>query len=151
VFEREFIRQSCLIKMAFELLVWYCKPVENGVWTRTVQNAFGAYTPCAVDSLVISVSHLLILGLCIYRIWLIKKDFIVKRFRLRSNIYNYVLGVLAAYSVAEPLCRLIIFMGVSVLNLDGQTQLAPFELSYDSDSDHCVTCFYHLISFINVI
>ncbi|WJX78701.1 hypothetical protein P8452_61892 [Trifolium repens] len=49
-----------------------------------------------------------------------------KRFRLRSNIYNYVLGILAAYSVAEPLYRLI--MGVSILNLDGQTQLAPFEI-----------------------
>ncbi|GAU35883.1 hypothetical protein TSUD_383750 [Trifolium subterraneum] len=112
--------------MAFDPLVWYCKPVENGVWTRTVQNAFGAYTPCAVDSLVIGISHLVILGLCIYRIWLIKKDFTVKRFRLRSNIYNYVLGILAAYSVAEPLYRLI--MGVSILNLDGQTQLAPFEI-----------------------
>jgi hypothetical protein len=117
--------------MAFDPFVWYCKPVENGVWTRTVQNAFGAYTPCAVDSLVIGISHLVILGLCIYRIWLIKKDFTVKRFRLRSNIYNYVLGILAAYSVAEPLYRLI--MGVSILNLDGQTQLAPFEVSYDSD------------------
>ncbi|KEH36697.1 multidrug resistance protein ABC transporter family protein [Medicago truncatula] len=113
--------------MAFDPLVWYCQPVENGVWTRTVQNAFGAYTPCAVDSLVIGISHLVILGLCIYRIWLIQKDFSVKRFRLRSNVYNYVLGVLAAYCVAEPLYRLI--MGVSVLNLDGQSQLAPFEIT----------------------
>lgn len=128
VFELElFLHQSSLIKMAFDPLVWYCQPVENGVWTRTVQNAFGAYTPCAVDSLVIGISHLVILGLCIYRIWLIQKDFSVKRFRLRSNVYNYVLGVLAAYCVAEPLYRLI--MGVSVLNLDGQSQLAPFEIT----------------------
>lgn len=128
VFELElFLHQSSLIKMAFDPLVWYCQPVENGVWTRTVQNAFGAYTPCAVDSLVIGISHLVILGLCIYRIWLIQKDFSLKRFRLRSNVYNYVLGVLAAYCVAEPLYRLI--MGVSVLNLDGQSQLAPFEIT----------------------
>ncbi|CAL5183715.1 unnamed protein product [Lathyrus oleraceus] len=113
--------------MAFKPAVWYCRPVENGVWTRTVQNAFGAYTPCAVNNLVIGISHLVILGLCIYRIWLIKKDSKVKRFCLRSNIYNYVLGILAAYSVAEPLYRLI--MGVSVLNLDGQSQLAPFEIT----------------------
>ncbi|KAJ1414206.1 P-loop containing nucleoside triphosphate hydrolase [Sesbania bispinosa] len=112
--------------MAFEPLVWYCRPVANGVWTKAVQNAFGAYTPCATDSLVISVSHLILLGLCIYRIWLITKDFKVKRFRLNSNLYNYVLGVLAAYCVAEPLYRLI--MGISVLNLDGQTGLAPFEI-----------------------
>lgn len=125
--------------MAFEPLEWYCRPVSNGVWTKAVENSFGAYTPCAIDSLVISISYLILLGLCIYRIWLINKDFKVKRFRLRSNIYNYVLGLLALYCVAEPLYRLI--MGVSVLNLDGQTQFAPFEVSYDFDcspslSDH---------------
>ncbi|KAL9321009.1 hypothetical protein ACSQ67_012848 [Phaseolus vulgaris] len=112
--------------MAFEPLDWYCRPVANGVWTKAVEYSFGAYTPCAVDSVVISISYLILLGLCIYRIWLIYKDFKVKRFRLRSNIYNYLLGLLALYCVAEPLYRLI--MGVSVLNLDGQTQLAPFEM-----------------------
>ncbi|XP_029130585.1 ABC transporter C family member 2 isoform X2 [Cajanus cajan] len=113
--------------MGFEPLVWYCRPVANGAWSKAVENAFGVYTPCAVDSLVISVSHLVLLGLCIYRIWLIQKDFKVKRFCLRSNLYNYMLGLLALYCVAEPLYRLI--MGVSLLNLDGQTQLAPFEIT----------------------
>ncbi|KAL1335647.1 hypothetical protein HN51_030120 [Arachis hypogaea] len=113
--------------MAFEPLDWYCQPVANGVWTTTVDNAFGAYTPCAVDSLVISVSHLVLLGLCVYRIWLIKKDFKAKRFCLRSKLYNYLLGLLALYCVAEPLYRLI--AGLSILNLDGQTQLAPFEIT----------------------
>lgn len=112
--------------MAFEPLDWYCQPVAHGVWTTAVQNAFGAYTPCAVDSLVVSISHLVLLGLCIYRIWLITKDLKVKRFCLRSKLYNYILGLLAAYCVAEPLFRLI--MGISVLNLDGQTHLAPFEV-----------------------
>lgn len=116
------------VNMAFGPLDWYCRPVANGLWTRTVQNAFGAYTPCAVDSLVISVSHLILLGLCVYRIWLIKTDFKAKRLCLRSNLYNYFLGLLAAYCVAEPLYRLI--MGISVLNIDGQTSLAPFEVSY---------------------
>ncbi|KAL5577346.1 hypothetical protein UlMin_019045 [Ulmus minor] len=112
--------------MAFAPLVWYCRPVGNGVWARAVENALGAYTPCAVDSLVISFSHLVLLGLCFYRIWLIKKDPKVHRFRLRSNLYNYVLGLLAAYSTAEPLFRLI--MGYSVLNLDGLPGLPPFEI-----------------------
>ncbi|GLT68246.1 hypothetical protein SLA2020_404960 [Shorea laevis] len=58
-------------------------------------------------------------------VWRIKKDFNVKRFCLRSKFYNYVLGLLAAYCTAEPLFRLI--MGISVLNLDGQTGVAPFE------------------------
>ncbi|KAG6642050.1 ABC transporter C family member 2-like [Carya illinoinensis] len=111
--------------MAFEPLVWYCRPVKNGVWARAVENAFGQYTPCAVDSLVVCISHLVVLGLCCYRVWRIKKDFKVQRFCLRSKFYNYVLGLLAAYCTAEPLFRL--FMGISVLNLDGQTGLAPFE------------------------
>ncbi|POO04135.1 hypothetical protein TorRG33x02_004390 [Trema orientale] len=112
--------------MAFEPLVWYCRPLANGVWTKAVENAFGAYTPCAVDSLVVAFSHLVLLGLCFYRIWRIKKDLKVQRFCLRSKLYNYVLALLAAYSTAEPLFRLI--MGISVLNLDGLPGLAPFEM-----------------------
>ncbi|XP_060675528.1 ABC transporter C family member 2-like isoform X1 [Ziziphus jujuba] len=112
--------------MGFGPLVWYCRPVANGVWEKAVENALGAYTPCAVDSLVVSVSHLIILGLCFYRIWRIKKDFKAQRFRLRSKLYNYMLGLLAAYCTAEPLFRLI--MGISVLSLDGQTGLAPFKM-----------------------
>ncbi|XP_023004008.1 ABC transporter C family member 2-like [Cucurbita maxima] len=112
--------------MAFEPFVWYCRPVAGGVWTKAVENALGAYTPCAIDSVVIVISHLVILGLCINRIWLIKKDFKAQRFCLKSKIYNYVLCLLAAYCVFEPLYRLI--RGISVLNLDGQGALAPFEV-----------------------
>ncbi|CAM8996206.1 unnamed protein product [Rhodiola kirilowii] len=112
--------------MAFDPLDWYCRPVSNGVWARAVENAFGNYTPCVTDNLVIGISHLVLFGLCLYRIWLIKKNFKVQRFRLRSNVYNYILGVLAAYCTAEPLFRLV--MGISVLNLDGQLGLAPYEV-----------------------
>ncbi|GMP73739.1 hypothetical protein CsSME_00031406 [Camellia sinensis var. sinensis] len=113
--------------MGFEPLVWYCRPVANGVWAKVVENAFGAYTPCATDTLVVSISNLVLMGLCLYRIWLTKKDFTVQRFRLRSNYYNYMLVLLAAYCTAEPLFRLV--MGISALNLDGQTGgLAPFEM-----------------------
>ncbi|XP_062116948.1 ABC transporter C family member 2-like isoform X2 [Humulus lupulus] len=112
--------------MAFGPLVWYCRPMKNGFWTKAVENAFGAYTPCGVDSLVVVVSHLVLLGLCLYRIWRIKKNVTVQRFCLRSNLYNYALPCLAAYSAAEPLFRFI--MGFSVLNLDGLPGLAPFEI-----------------------
>ncbi|KAH9796220.1 ABC transporter C family member 2 [Citrus sinensis] len=115
--------------MAFKPLDWYCRPVANGVWTKVVDNAFGAYTPCATDSLVVSVSHLILMGLCFYRIWLIKKDFKVQRFCLKSKLYNYMLGFLAAYCTAEPLFQLI--MGISALDLDGQSGLAPFEVWSD--------------------
>ncbi|XP_062111732.1 ABC transporter C family member 2-like isoform X2 [Humulus lupulus] len=112
--------------MAFGPLVWYCCPAENGFWSKAVENAFGAYTPCGVDSLVVAVSHLVLLGLCFYRIWRIKKDVTVQWFCFRSNLYNYALACLATYSAVEPLFRLI--MGFSMLNLDGLPGLAPFEI-----------------------
>ncbi|KAK3022445.1 hypothetical protein RJ639_047582 [Escallonia herrerae] len=112
--------------MAFEPLIWYCRPVKNGVWAKAVENAFGAYTPCATDALVTCISHLVLFGLCVYRIWKTKKDYKVQRFRLKSNYYNYFLGLLAAYCTAEPLFRLV--MGISTVNVDGETGLAPFEM-----------------------
>ncbi|KAF3450334.1 hypothetical protein FNV43_RR06414 [Rhamnella rubrinervis] len=113
--------------MGFNPLIWYCKPESNEVWASVVDSSFGAYTPCAVDSLVNSISHLVLLGLCLYRIWLIKWNFKAKRFRLRSNVYNYMLGILAGYCTAEPLLRLV--MDISIFNLGGQTGLAPFEIT----------------------
>ncbi|CAK9142858.1 unnamed protein product [Ilex paraguariensis] len=122
------------MKMGFEPLLWYCQPVANGIWAQTTDGAFGAYTPCATDSAVICISHLVLLGLCFYRIWLIKNNPKVQRFRLRSNHYNYMLGLLAGYCAAEPLFRLV--MGISIFNLDGQINLPPFEhvlaVPYDS-------------------
>ncbi|XP_057971356.1 ABC transporter C family member 2 [Malania oleifera] len=112
--------------MAFKPLALYCRPEANGLWAKTVKNAFGAYTPCATDTLVISISHLVLMGLCLYRIWRIKKDSSAQRFRLRSNYYNYMLALLAGYCTAEPLFRLV--MGISVLDIDGQIGLAPFEM-----------------------
>ncbi|XP_075086770.1 ABC transporter C family member 2 isoform X1 [Nicotiana tabacum] len=112
--------------MAFKPLDWYCQPVANGVWSKAVENAFGAYTPCGTNTLVISVSHLVLLALCLYRLWKTTKDLTVQRFRLRSNYYNYMLGLLAAYCTAEPLFRLV--MGMSALNVDGQPGLAPYEI-----------------------
>ncbi|OWM63830.1 ABC transporter C family member 12-like isoform X2 [Punica granatum] len=112
--------------MAFKPLDWYCRPVANGVWARTVDSAFGAYTPCAIDSIVISISYLVLLSLCCYRIWLIKKSFKVQRFRLRSAFYNYILGLLASYCAAEPLLRLV--MDISIVYFDQQTGFMPFEV-----------------------
>ncbi|KAI3852205.1 hypothetical protein MKX03_012277, partial [Papaver bracteatum] len=112
--------------MGFKPLLWYCKPVENGVWAKVVTNAFGAYTPCGMDTLVISFTQLVLICLCVYRIWKTVKDVTVKRFQLRSNYFNYFLGVLAAYCIGEPVFRLV--TGMSVLNVDGQSGLAPYEM-----------------------
>ncbi|KVH87904.1 AAA+ ATPase domain-containing protein [Cynara cardunculus var. scolymus] len=112
--------------MGFNPSVSYCRPVPNGVWETALENEFGTYTPCATDSLVTGISHLVLLGTCLYRIWVTKKNLKVQRFKLRSKIYNYWLGLLALYSTAEPLFRLI--MGVSAFNVDGETGLAPYEI-----------------------
>ncbi|XP_073003248.1 ABC transporter C family member 2-like [Typha latifolia] len=112
--------------MAFKPLEWYCRPVENGVWSRAVENAFGPYTPCSIGTLVICISHLVLFACCFYRIWRIRRDLTVERYVLRSPYYNYMLGLLAAYCTGEPLFRLI--MGLSITNLDGQASLAPFEI-----------------------
>ncbi|KNA13623.1 hypothetical protein SOVF_112630 isoform A [Spinacia oleracea] len=112
--------------MAFKPLDWYCQPVANGVWATAVQNALGAFTPCTTDTIVICISHLAMMGLCVYRIWITNMNFKAEKFCLRSKYYNYFLALLAGYSAAEHLFRLI--MGVSVLNLEGEAGLAPFEV-----------------------
>ncbi|KAH0893798.1 hypothetical protein HID58_056227 [Brassica napus] len=111
-------------KMGFELLDWYCKPVPNGVWSKMVDYAFGAYTPCAIDSFVLGTSHLVLLILCLYRVWLTAKDHKVDKFCLKSKWYSYLLALLAAYSTAEPLFRLV--MRISILDLDA-AGFPPYE------------------------
>lgn len=113
--------------MGFKPIDWYCQPEANGVWAKAV-SAFGSYTPCAMDSLVICISHLVLSGLCCYRIWMIKKNLKSRRFRLKSNYYNYLLGLLAGYSTAEPILRLV--MGLSLFNPYGKSGFAPFEVRF---------------------
>ncbi|ESW20774.1 hypothetical protein PHAVU_005G013500 [Phaseolus vulgaris] len=113
--------------MGFEPLNWYCQPAQNSIWDKAVDGAFGSYTPCAINTLVISISNLVLIGLCLYRIWLITCNAKVQRFCLRSNYYNYLLGMLAAYCAAQPLLRL--FTGNSTFNLSGETGFAPFEIA----------------------
>ncbi|KAG8381914.1 hypothetical protein BUALT_Bualt05G0022300 [Buddleja alternifolia] len=112
--------------MAFDPLVWFCRPVANGTWAKESNSAFGAYTPCAIDSVVGNVSHLVLLCVCLYRIWLININPKLERFCLRSNFYSYILALLASCCAAEPLFRLVI--GISIFNLDGEISLAPFEV-----------------------
>ena len=115
--------------MGFKPLSWYCKPGAYTLWGKVIDSAFGSYTPCVIDSLVITISHLVLLGLCLYRIWLIKnKNSNAQRFLLRSNHYNYLLGLLAAYSTADPFMRWL--MGISLFNLGNQTGFAPFEVGF---------------------
>ncbi|KAE9593921.1 putative xenobiotic-transporting ATPase [Lupinus albus] len=112
--------------MGFEPLIWYCQPEENNIWSKTVNSAFGSYTPCAINTFVISTSNLILMGLCLYRMWLIVRNAKAQRFCLSSNYYNYVLAILAAYCAAQPLLRLL--NGISAFNLNGETDFYPYEI-----------------------
>ncbi|KAM3389844.1 hypothetical protein ACQJBY_011791 [Aegilops geniculata] len=113
--------------MGFEPLEWYCQPVKDGAWSRAMESAFGAYTPCGIDTLVVCISYLALFGVCFYRIWRTTKDHKVQRYKIRSPYYNYLLGLLVVYCIAEPLYK--IATGTSIMNLDGQSGLAPFEVT----------------------
>ncbi|KAI9096017.1 hypothetical protein K1719_026164 [Acacia pycnantha] len=113
--------------MAFEPLIWYCQPEKNTIWANLVDSAFGPYTPCAMNTLVICVSNLVLIGLCLYRIWLTFSNAKAQRFCLSSNYYNYLLGLLAGYCAAQPLLRLI--YGISDFNLSGESGFSPFEIT----------------------
>ncbi|MFS7895171.1 putative ABC-type xenobiotic transporter [Helianthus anomalus] len=112
--------------MGLEPLAWFCRPEENSIWAKTTASALGAYTPCGIESVVGDISNVVLMGLCLYRIWLIMKDFRLKRFCLRSKYYNYMLAILAAYCAAESLCRLL--FNVSMFDFSSQSSLAPFEV-----------------------
>ncbi|KAL3322636.1 hypothetical protein AABB24_039965 [Solanum stoloniferum] len=111
--------------MIFDALVWYCKPVANGIWAKETDSAFGAFTPCAIES-ADCISNVVLFVLCVYRLWLVRMDHKVRRFQLRSKYYNYILILLGSCCAAEPLLRF--FMGISIFNLDAETDLAPFEM-----------------------
>lgn len=114
-------------RMGFEALNWYCKPVAEGFWEKTVDGAFGAYTPCAIDSLVMLVSQFVLLGLCLYRIWIIFCNAKAQIYVLRNKYYNCVLGILACYCVVEPVLRLV--LRISLFSMDEETHLPPFEVT----------------------
>ncbi|KAG5033435.1 hypothetical protein JHK85_017417 [Glycine max] len=113
--------------MGFQPLNWYCRPAENSIWAKAVDSAFGSYTPCAINTLVISISNLVLVGLCLYRIWLITCNAKAQRFCLSSNCYSYLLGMLAAYCAVQPILRLL--TGNSAFNLNGETEFAPVEIT----------------------
>lgn len=112
--------------MGSDPLVWFCRPVANGIWAQETDSAFGAFTPCALDSVVGNASHIVLIGLCLYRVMLIKINPKVQRYCLRSNLYNYVLALLACCCASAPLYNLV--MGVSIFNFDKDLGLAPFEV-----------------------
>ncbi|WJX29721.1 hypothetical protein P8452_18329 [Trifolium repens] len=75
--------------MGFEPLIWYCKPQPNSIWEKIGDCAFGSYTPCAINTFVISTSNVALMYLCLYRIWLITFNAKVQRGKiLLSTVYK---------------------------------------------------------------
>ncbi|KAL8214640.1 hypothetical protein R6Q57_004089 [Mikania cordata] len=112
--------------MGSKPLVWFCRPEEKSIWAKATASALGAYTPCGIESIVGCISNVVLMGLCLYRMWLIMKDFRLHKFSLRSKYYNYMLAFLASYCVAEPVFRLL--FDVSMFDFSAQSSLAPFEV-----------------------
>ncbi|KAK4338994.1 hypothetical protein RND71_040456 [Anisodus tanguticus] len=90
--------------MSFDALVWYCKPVANGIWAKETDSAFGPYTPCAIES-ADCISYVVLFVLCAYRLWLVRMNQKVRRFQLR---YRDALGglwvaliLLVCYTLTE--------------------------------------------------
>ncbi|KAK8950082.1 ABC transporter C family member 1 [Platanthera guangdongensis] len=104
--------------MAFKPLAWYCRRrrIKYGgcLW---IMHLVHTHQMPRHDPDV-GISYLVLLLCCVYRIWSTKNDFSVKRYRLRSSYYNYLLDILVFYCTTEPLIKL--FMGLSIENLDGQ-------------------------------
>ncbi|XP_010522096.1 PREDICTED: ABC transporter C family member 12-like isoform X2 [Tarenaya hassleriana] len=112
--------------MGFEPLAWYCHPTANGIWAKAANGVFGSYTPCAIDSLVMLVSHFVLLCLCLYRFWLIHHNTKAQMYVLKKKHYNSLLGFLACYCAIEPVLRLV--MGVSLFAMDDEViDVPPFE------------------------
>eukprot|EP00249_Psilotum_nudum_P023194 c28783_g1_i1 orf=631-5508(+) len=104
----------------------FCRPVFGGVWETKLENGFGAFTPCIADVFVIGISHVVLCCLVFYRIWLIMRGSTLKRFHLKTPKMNYFLILVAACLTLEPVIQ--ICLGISIVNLDGQRGLPPFEI-----------------------
>ncbi|CAL5367292.1 unnamed protein product [Camellia sinensis] len=85
-------------------------PVKGGIWATVTDSAFGAYTPCGIDSVVVCISHLVLLGLCFYRtrdwLWafhcLIWKD---RQVLLPSRMVSLII-------VALAWCSMLVILGI---------------------------------------
>ncbi|KAK8946636.1 ABC transporter C family member 2 [Platanthera zijinensis] len=65
----------------------------------------------------VGISYLVLLLCCVYRICSTKNDFSVKRYRLRSSYYNYLLGILVFLLHHRAIDRVV--YELIVANLDG--------------------------------
>lgn len=112
--------------MAEDLFSSFCRPLEAGVWANKLPSGFGAYTPCAVDSVIVNISSLVLLFFTVQRIRALVYGVGIERFKV-SNAWRYIpLFLLAAFCAAAPITQII--LGVSTVNLDGESSMPPYEV-----------------------
>lgn len=112
--------------MADDMLSWFCRPQEAGVWANKLPSGFGAYTPCLVDSFIVNISSLVLLFFTVQRIRALIYGVSIERFKV-TNPWRYAPGLLlASFCAVAPLTQ--IALGVSTVNLEGETSMPPFEV-----------------------
>ena len=113
-----------------EFMESFCRPVSNGVWETKLESGFGAFTPCIVETVMIGISQLSLCCLIYYRILLLLRGhyYSVARFHLKHKKMHFFLILLTILLAAWPIVQ--VFLGISMVNLDGETSLALFEVRY---------------------
>lgn len=112
------------------LLSSFCRPVTGGVWETKLASGFGAYTPCLVDSIVVSLSNVALLLFVLYRIrglcgYHARSSSL--RFKVQKPAGHCIGLLLAAFCAVAPVLQIV--LGVSAVNLDGgDTSMPPFEV-----------------------
>jgi hypothetical protein len=114
----------------------FCRPKEQGKWATQLPSGFGAYTPCLVDSFVVTVSNLLLLCVTLLRIYHVVAPSSSssssayhnnKKFKLKNPPWGHLFAILLVVCcVIGPLLQLV--LGISNVNLDGELSLPPYEV-----------------------
>ena len=111
--------------MGEDLLTSFCRPLEAGVWSK-LPSGFGAYTPCFVDTVIVNISSIVLLFFTVKRIRILVYGVSIERFKV-SNPWRYSLGLLlASFCAVVPLTQIV--LGVSTVNLGGESSMPPFEV-----------------------
>lgn len=112
--------------MEDDLLTSFCRPLESGVWAKKLPSGFGAFTPCLVDSAIINLTCIVLLVFAIQRIRALFYGVSLERFKVSNPWRHGPALLLALFCAVAPLTQ--IALGISTVNLDGESSMPPFEV-----------------------
>lgn len=118
-----------------DLVVKFCRPIPEGNWAKNLQNGFGAFTPCFMETVVVNVSYLVLLGLTLKRIQLLRSRNL-KRYTVRYKFMHVIAVLLALACAAAPIVQ--IFLKFSIINTEGQDNLPPFEVRRETQGQRAL-------------